>query len=338
MKNIFKKMILCIMISLIIQIGGLFYLNNIILTSDSTIKSQKVADSNTSNKASVSKANVPSNATTINVSYDASYISYYLNDELYVVNTTTGKSVNVSSSNRVKISFYKWLPDRNRMLIVETDNRNLSLSYYDVTQLQKSKVSDILMVNSTSTVKDIETAPLTNVIYIKVKNSYKNDSIYWVNIMKSRKKIITKTKYVGNINVVPHEDTMVYEDLYNNKVYATGVDHALSFSGSTKSCLLSIDNNDKVYVGNLVNDNSIDKIYYGTLKGEWKSLPLDTPVSKDDLFVTASGKIYKNDTTKGIVKELETKKETTYKGTFLQPYSSGIASISDGNLVKTPLN
>ena len=109
------------MISLIIQIGGLFYLNNYFLTSDTTVKSQKVGDSSTSNKTSVSKANVPSNATTINVSYDASYISYYLNDELYVVNTITGKSVNVSSSNGVKISFYKWLPDRNRMLIVETE-------------------------------------------------------------------------------------------------------------------------------------------------------------------------------------------------------------------------
>ena len=338
MNKVFKKMIICIMISLIIQFAGLFYLNNSILTSDNNVKSHRITDSSTSNKVSVSKANVPSNATNINVSYDASYISYFLNDELYVVNTITGKSVNVSSSNGVKISFYKWLPDRNRMLIVETENRNLSLSYYDVTQLQKSKISDILMVNSTSTVKDIETAPLTNVIYIKVRNSYKNDSIYWVNIMKSRKKIITKTKYVGNIKVVPHEDTMVYEDLYNNKVYATGVDQALSFSGSTKSCLLAIDNNDKVYVGDLVNDTNIDKIYYGTLNGDWKSLPLDTPVSKDDLFVTASGKIYINDTTKGIVTELETKKETAYKGTFLQSYSVGIASISDGNLVKTPLN
>jgi len=56
----------------------------------------------------------------INVSYNASYISYFSNNELYVVNTITGKSVVVDSSNGVKISFYKWLPDRNRMLICET--------------------------------------------------------------------------------------------------------------------------------------------------------------------------------------------------------------------------
>ena len=192
MKKIFKKMIICIIISLIIQISGLFYLNNNILTSNTTVKSQEVTDSST--KTTVLKSNLPSKASNINVSYDASYISYYLNDKLYVVNTITGKSVDVSSSNGVKISFCKWLPDRNRMLIVETENRNLSLSYYDVSQSQKSKVSDILMISSDSIVKDIEAAPLTNVIYIKVKNGYKDYSIYWVNIMKTRKKIATNSK------------------------------------------------------------------------------------------------------------------------------------------------
>jgi len=338
MKKVFKKMIICIIISLIIQCGGLFYLNNYFLTSNTTVKSQKLVDSNTSNKPTVSKDKVPSDATNINVSYDASYISYYVNDDLYVVNTITGKSVNVSSSNGVKISFYKWLPDRNRMLIVETENRNLSLSYYDVTQSQKSKVSDILMISSTSKVMDIEASPLTNVIYIKVKNGYKYYSIYWVNIMKSRKKIITNSKYVGNIQVVPHEDKMLYEDLNNNKVYATGEINALSFIGSTKSCLLSIDNNDQVYIGDVDSSNNIDKIYFGTLKGSWKSIPLSTPVSKDDLFVTTSGKVYTNDRINGTLTESQTGKEITYKGTFLQLYSAGIASLSDGNLVKTPFN
>jgi len=336
MKKVYKKMIMCIIISLIIQFSGLFYLNNFLLTSNGNVKSQKVT--NLSNKTSVSKVKVPSDATNINVSYDASYISYSLNDELNVVNATTGKSVVVNSSNGVKISFYKWLPDRNRMLIVETTDRNLSLSYYDVTQSQKSKVTDILMVSSKSFVKDIEASPLTNVIYIKVKNGYKNYSIYWVNIMKSIKKIYTQSKYIGNIKVLPHEDKMLYEDLTNNKVYATGSDQALSFIGSTKSSLLAIDNNDQAYVGDVDSNDNIDKIYYGTLNGEWKSIPLSTPVNKANLFVTTSGKIYINDTAKSTLTEVQTSKKTTYKGTFLQLYSNGIASLSDGNLVKTSFN
>jgi len=338
MKKLLKQTIICIMISLIIQIGGLYYLNNNFLASNNTVKSQKVVDSSTSNKDSISKAKIPPNAKTINVSYDASYISYYLNDDLYVVNTITGKSVNVSHSNGVKISYYKWLPDRNRMLICETKNSNLSLSYYDVTQSKASKISNILMANSKTKVKNIETSPLTNVIYIKVRNGYKDDSIYWVNIMKTTKKVITSSQYLGNIKVVPDEDKMLYEDLSNNMVHVTGVDHALSFSGSEKSCLLGIDNNDQAYIGDVDSNNNIDKIHFGKLKGNWQSLTLHTPVSKAHLIVTASGKVYSNDSIKGTVTELHTNRKTTYKGAFLQLYSNGIASLSDGNLVKTTLN
>ena len=324
------------MVSLLIQICGFFYLNNNFLASNTAVKSQKVVDASKSNKTLVSKANVPDNAKTINVSYDASYISYYLNNELYVVNTITGKSVNVSSSNGVKISFYKWLPDRNRMLIVETQSRNLSLSYYDVSKSEKSNVTDLLMNSSRSKVKDIEAAPLPNVIYIKVENSATNDSIYWVNIMKSRKKIITKTGNIGKIKVVPHKDKMVYEDSNNNKVYVTGVNDALRVSSSNKSCLLEIDNNDQIYIGDVDSNDNIDKIYFGTLKGNWQTLRLNIPVSKAHLFVTTSGKVYINDNLKGSVTESQTRRETTYKGMFLQLYSDGIASISNGNLVKTP--
>jgi hypothetical protein len=336
MKKKFKNLIICIVVSLIIQISGLLYLNNIFLASDATVKSQEVVDS--INKDSVSKVSVPSKATNINVSYDASYVSYYSDDRLYVVNTITGERDVISSSNGVKVSFYKWLPDRNRMLIVETENRNLSLSYYDVAKSQKSKVTDILMVSSTSKVKDIEAAPLINVIYLKVSNGAKFDSIYWVNVMNSRKKIITKTQNLGNIEVVPHKDKMLYEDLDNNKVYATGATDALSLFGSTKSCLLGIDNNDQVYIGDVDSSNSIDRIYFGELNSSWQSITLNIPVSKANLFVTASGKIYTKDSSKGNVTELQTGKETAYKGIFLQLYNDGIVSLNNRNLVKTPFN
>ncbi|MBP2032812.1 hypothetical protein J2Z42_001486 [Clostridium algifaecis] len=337
--KVLKKITICIIISLIIQFGGLFYINNYFLASNTVVKSKKVV--NSSNKASVFQVNVPNNAKSVNISYDANYIAYYLNNALYVVNTKTGKSNNVSFSNGVKLSFYKWLPDRNRMLIAEKENSNLLLSYYDVDKSQKNNITKFAMISSTAEVTDIEAAPLPNVIYIKVSNGAKEDVIYWVNIMKSKKKINTKTYNIGNMEVVPHEDKMVYEDLINNKVYATGINNAFSFIGSTKSCLLEIDNNDQVYIGDVDSSNNIGKIYFGTLKNNtssWQTLQLNTPVSKANLFVTARGKVYINDTLKGTVEEFKTGKKTTYKCIFLQPYSDGITSINNGILVKTPFN
>lgn len=337
--KVFKNITICIMISLIVQISGFFYLNNYFLASNTAVKSQKVPDQ--SKKTSVPKISVPNNADSINVSYNGSYVSYFLNDELYVVNTITGSSVNVSSYDGIKISFYKWLPDRNRMLTAQTENSSLHLSYYDADEAEKSNITDILMNRSTSKVKDIEAAPLPNVIYIKVSNGIKYDSIYRVNIMKSIKKISTKTKNIGNIKVTPLEDKMVYEDLTNSKVYKTGISNALKFNGSVKSCLLQIDNNDEVYIGEVNSNNNIDKIYFGALKDDtssWNTFQMSTQVSKDSLFVTAGGKIYINDNLKASVTELQSGKETAYKGTFLQLYDDGIASISQGILVKTSFN
>jgi hypothetical protein len=337
--KVFKNIILCIIISLIIQFSGLFYLNNYFLTSNGDVKSLKVVDPN--NKTSVSQINIPNNAKAINVSYNAGYISYFLNDELYVINTITGQSVNVSLSNGIKISFYKWLPDRNRILIAQTENRSLYLSYYDAAEMKKGNITDLLMVSSASKVKDIEAAPLPNVIYIKVSNSNENNSIYWVNIMESKKKIITETKNIGNIKAAPLEDKMVYEDLTNGKIYVTGINNALSFHGSARLRLLGIGDNDQVYIGNADSSNNIDKIYFGSFTDDtlnWQTLKLSTPIGKENIFVSDSGNVYINDNLKGTIKEPQTGKETFYKGKFLRLYIDGIASINDGILVKTSFN
>jgi hypothetical protein len=337
--KVFKNIIICIMISLIIQIGVLFYLNYYFLVSNASVKTKKVLDSN--NGASSSQINVPDNAINVSLSYDGSYIAYYLNDALYVFNTKSGKSIDVNFSDSAKISFYKWLPDRNRMLIAEKKNGNLSLSYYDVDKAQMDMISQLESFSSMAEVKDIEAAPLPNVIYTMVSTGDKRDVIYWINIMRSKKKIKTWANNIGNIRVIPHEDIMVYEDLTNNKVYSTGTNSALTFYDSPKLCLLGIDNNDQVYIGDMDSNNNIEKIYFGTLKestSNWQTLQLSTPVRKANLFVTASGKAYKNDDINGTITELQTGKETPYKGIFLQSYNDMVASISDGILVKTHLD
>ena len=100
----------------------------------------------------------------------------------------------------------------------------------------------------------------------------------------------------------------------------------------------AIDNNDQEYIGSMNRDNNIDKIYYGTLGGTGKSITLNTPVSKTRLIVSASGQIYENGNVKKILIEIQTGRELTYKGTLLQLYNGGIASLSEGHLVITPFN
>ena len=321
------------MISLIIQLSGLFYIDNFFLDSNLALKSQKIVDLITN-----AKINVPNNALHINTSFDASYIAYYLNKDLFIIDTKTGKSKNLSFSNNIKVSFYKWLPDRNRILIAEKDINNLSISYYDIDKGQMDNITKFSMLSSKSEVVDIVASPLINVIYIKVENGPQRASVYWVNVMKSEKRISTKTNNIGNIEAIPHEDKMLYENLSDNMVYVTGTRNALDFSGIKNLSLLEVDNNDNVYIGAIDYNNNISKLYFGALKDNtstWQVLNFGIPVNRNNLFITASGKVYINNNLKGTITDVETGKQIAYRGSFLQLYSDGIVSLNKGALVKT---
>ncbi len=63
-------------------------------------------------------------------------------------------------------------------------------------------------------------------------------------------------------------------------------------------------------------------------------LILPKPVSKEDIIVDYSGKVYINDKSAGSVLELISKKTIKYEGDLLQSYSKGIISINGNKLTK----
>lgn len=340
--KLFKRILIWIMLSLTIQFAGLFYADNYLFASDTSIKTKKVVKSDVK-KVDV-EIKVPDNATHVSVSFDARYLAYYDGDVLKVVNTKTGEEKKVEFGDGVQVSFYKWLPDRNRMLIAEkeTSNRssNFKLAYYDVDKSVKEDVKDLDWADKKAEVEDIQASPLTNVIYVKVANSGKRSSIYWINIMKEMKKVDTRAYVIGKTTLLPHEDTLVYEDLTYNKIYATDKDSPISIEGVNTPSLLGVDDNDNVYIGETEN-NKVTKIYYGSIKDKgdkFQVINLNASVDKNDIFVTPQGKVYINDNLKGSVREFGIGKEYTYQGTFTQMYNGGVISISDGKLIKTQFN
>jgi hypothetical protein len=334
------------MISLAIQFAGLFYANNYLFASDTSIQTKKIVKSDV--KKEDAEIKVPESAKHISVSYDARYLAYYDGDILKVVNVKTGEEKNVEFNDGVKVSLYKWLPDRNRMLIAEKETSNLSsnlkLAYYDVDKSVKEDIKSLDWkdeVDKKAEVEDIQASPLTNIIYVKVAKSGKRSSIYWINIMKEMKPVDTKdSMMIGKIRVVPHEDNLLYEDLTYHKIYATDKDQPITIDGIKTPSLLGVDDNDVVYIGD-TEDDKVSKIYYGNVKDEgnkFQAIDLKGSVNKSDIFINEQGKIYINDNLKGNVREFGSGKEYNYQGTFIQMYSGGIISISDGKLVKTQLN
>ncbi len=68
----------------------------------------------------------------------------------------------------------------------------------------------------------------------------------------------------------------------------------------------------------------------------WKILDLQKPSERKDLFVSSDGKVYQNDSLKGVIKEIDSGTETSYKGKLLQLYTKGIVSLVDNKVSFVP--
>ena len=327
-----KRISIWIVFSLSMQCLVLFYIDHYFLATDSKVVTKKVVEEKSEKSKNVD-ITLPANVENILASYDAKYLCYYENEELKIANSKDGKTKNIEAEDGSKISFYKWLPDRNRMLLVEKksddESGNLVLYSYDVAKGEKAKVKDLAWTDTNAEVEDIQLSILTGFIYVKVSSSGEGSSIYRIERMKDMTKIKTIPKSVSNMALARHEDDLVYEGLVYNKMYSTSLDGPINIKGVEKLTLIGADDDDNVYLGEL-KDNLVCKIYYGKTSEStenWKVINLQKPSKKNDLFVTSLGKVYQNDAMKGVIKDISSGTETSYKGELLQLYTKGIVSL-----------
>jgi hypothetical protein len=332
-----KRISIWIAVSLSMQLLGLFYIDHYFLATDSKVVMKKV-DEDKSDKVKNIDITVPADVENILVSYDAKYLSYYENEKLNIVNCKDGSIKNIEVEEGTKISFYEWLPDRNRMLLVEKksydESSNLVLYYYDVSKGEKVKVKDLAWGDTKSEVEDIQLSTLTGVTYVKVSNKGERSSIYRIDRMGNMTKVNTIPNFVSNIALVRHEDKLMYEGLVYNTIYSTNRDEPISIKGVEKLTLIGTDDDDNVYLGELKED-LISKIYYGKTSEnteDWKVFNLQMPSEKNDLFVSSGGKVYQNDALRGVIEEISSGTQTSYEGKLLQLYTKGIVSLVDNKI------
>jgi len=324
-----KRIYIWIILSLSLQCSILFYINHYFLNTDSKATTKRVnLDKHKQTKKS--NINVPVDAKKILVSYDAKYLSYYVNGELKIVNCEDGSIKNIEGEEGTKISFYKWLPDRNRMLLVEKEildeSSNLVLYSYDLSKEEKVKVKDLSLTDSKAEVDDIQLSILTEFKYIKVSSQGERSSIYKIGRMKDMTKINTTPKYVSNMLLTRREDNLVYEGAVYNKIYATQLKEFISVEGIDKLTLIGSDDDDNMYVGKL-KSGLVSKVYYGKISedtSKWKSFDLKEATLKNNLFVSSIGKVYQDDALEGVLKEINSGTETKYEGKLLQLYNEGV--------------
>lgn len=334
--KVLKRITIWIAISLIVQFLGLLYLDKKIFVNSSSFKAVKVE---TENKEKDIEIKLPDNKD-FEISFDGKFISYLEDGQINLINTKTGENTKIENEADSEVANYSWLADRNRMLFVEKQKQTsqkslLTIYYYDANKGEKGKMEELDDVRSDSIVNGIKASTLHNVTYIKVNERGIKSSVYRIDINHTITQPNLMSSAVTNMEVIPHEDRLVYEDSINKQIYVTAPNKNLSFKD--RVTLLDIDSEDVVYVG-VVNGDKISSIIYGTLDKatlSWQSIPLATSVEKQDIHINRKGEILINDNLNGIVKNLMNSKETSYKGRFLCMYDTGIASVSQGKLIKT---
>ena len=128
-----KKIIAWAILSIILQAGGLYVLDNFVFKQSSDFQSKKIEIQ--TDKTKGINATIPTNAEAINVSYDGKYLTYNNNGNLYMQDTKTGTNTVVTTENQGTILYYKWFSDRDRLIIakkVETGGEsNIELVTYN---------------------------------------------------------------------------------------------------------------------------------------------------------------------------------------------------------------
>ncbi|EOU1978839.1 hypothetical protein E6V55_00005, partial [Clostridium perfringens] len=105
------------LLSVILQCLVLFVFDKFYfkLNSDVNVKAIDIASQHTKENKDVK---LPDNITDKKISYDGEYIAYLNNnDVLKVLNTLKNDENNVDVENE-QISYYTWLRDRNRLIVI----------------------------------------------------------------------------------------------------------------------------------------------------------------------------------------------------------------------------
>lgn len=328
------KMILCwIGISLILQCTVLFFLDKFYFKDDTNVNMQKVSINSTKDN-NERHVDIPNNAKDIKISYDGKYISYYNKLKLNICNSNTGDTNELENPNNNQILRSVWLADRNMLLTLEVEDGEIVLYNYEPEKGVNQKIIGICPYNQMYKNFDIKASTITGVTYIKI-----NNHIYRVDINQTfATRVPLNVRVLGDISIIPTKDRLVYMAPNGTILHMTQPNTRLAIRSNESLVILGIDEDSVVYLGE-VRENKINKIVRKNLNDIYskeKIINLDEPVNKKDIFIDGRGNIYINSSSKKIVRELNSKKETNYKGEFLGFYNNGVASLVEGKYYKTP--
>lgn len=300
------------------------------------------------------RVKTPQKASGFKVSYDGSYMSYIKDNKLEIIDLNNNNIIKTiegkfCSTERLEdrdslqaiLSYYEWLNDRNALIYSvrapDGEPGIVQLITYNM-ETGSSHGYPPVMVNMPegSETLDIEYSTKTNVIYTKVKVSDTRSDIY-------RHNILDQITYVMSTDIgivfkkLNLTDRFVFKDQKNNLAIWNGVKktfNTIPFKSSV--CLLGVDCNDLIYIGEIISENLIKKIHYGkhNLSPEkWNSIELDTPKLSQNIIIGSNGSIYEICHEDHMLQNIISAEKLFYEGDFIEITKNHLVSLKEKELI-----
>lgn len=335
--KMFNKYIVWAILSIMLQFSGLYILENTLFKNTSEFKSEDL--NLNKDKTENINATVPSSAEEITISYSGKYLTYVENGKLFVEEAENGNPQEVVTQDNGEIMYHKWLSDRNRLIIAEKimkDGTNvIQLITYDPKDNSEIVVKTICDYQENMEINKISASVLTGVYYIDVYKGNMKSVLYRIDRNEKLTRETVRADVLGNMEVIPREDRLIYEDKINNKFYITNPSNRLEFNSNKNLSLLGINKEGIVYVGEL-DGEKVSSVTYGKSDEDtstWKKIDLEDVVNKHDLYFNEKSEILINHNLEGKVKNLMTGKEIEYEGKLIEIKEDFIATVdNDGKL------
>lgn len=356
-----RNLIIWIIISIFIQTGILYYMNNYMFKNISKV-SYKIIKTN-DNKKKVISVSIPEDADNIQVSYTGKYASYTSNSSLHVIKMSTGEDKTVPLNCNFDNAYSKWRNSEDRLLIIEKGSSGIKVYKYDPSSGDKQQALDYNnkartyeLTRSSSNVTGLQTNDLNTIMYLKETSGGELSYIDRLDISGGLQKFQMGLKRIGDYYVFKAEDKVIFEDLAANKISiaTSGSCNDINVPGVSNPKLIDVDNDGNLYVGNVVNDKVVE-IYTANLNRKlsdsedstftlnWNKTTLKEPAAPKNIYVSDLGEIYTVNRLKGKVSDIKTGKAFSFNNMYITMYgdseSGGIISrdLENNKLIETPI-
>lgn len=292
--NKFLKIYKWIIISVIMQVLLLIFIENFMLIAGDTTSSNYLDDD--VYFESEKKVAIDRDATQIKLSYNGEFACYTKSNNVYIMDIKNRIIVEENLGKANTVTYYKWMDDRNTLIYgIRNDTGNekyVQVLTYDYDNDKPNNLPKLIGLPSIGVIKQIEFSHYQNKVYVKIDTSNTRARIYSFDINKTYY-LIQTVPIETRISVKPLEDILYIN--YDDIIYEyNGLTKKMSkITKSGKETIIGVDKNDVVYIKNIKSDKT--SYYSINMDNDITNLQLYKDyknVKFDDIYFSKEGKLY----------------------------------------------